>query len=117
MSCFTYLYATPGVVINPGDPVSKGLSGHVHGAGWVGSAGRHGEHDAVVLSDTVIPLTHVKKWEVTLQAFPYNTRALLSGLLSAGVELGKRVCVMCVWCVCDVCMMYVCGVCDVCVCV
>lgn len=29
----TYLYATPGVVINLGDPVSKGLSGHVHGAG------------------------------------------------------------------------------------
>ena len=35
----TYLYATPGIVINLGDPVSKGLNGHVRGPGWVGFAG------------------------------------------------------------------------------
>ena len=92
------------MVINLGDPVRKGLSSHVHGAGWVGSTGRHGEYDATVLSDIVIPLTHVEKCEVTLQAFPYNTLAPVVSVLSAGVELGKRVCVTCVYNVCVVCV-------------
>ena len=70
----------------------------------MGSTGRHGEYDATVLSDIVIPLTHVEKCEVTLQAFPYNTLAPVVSVLSAGVELGKRVCVTCVYNVCVVCV-------------
>lgn len=45
----------------------------------------------------IIPLTHIKKCEVTLQAFPYNTLAPV------------------VWCAISKCRAWEDSVCDVCV--
>ena len=72
--------------------------------GW----GLQGEHDARVLSNIAIPLTHVKNVRSCSRLSLTTQWPLLSAVLPAGVEFGKRVCVMYVMCMCGVCVMCVC---------